>query len=235
MPGRTCPGAIVYVTGGTANHTTYWFATNTTPPIMGTTDILFSRFVVSGDFVSIRDGGMEEISTIAAAGSTETIDLGDGNVHDVTLTDDCTFTFTGATAGVACSFTLLLRQDGTGGWDATWPGSVVWPGGGAPTLDTTASSASVLTFFTLDGGTVWFGFAVGGGSAAAAALDDLTDVTITAATDGDVLTYDGAGWVNETPVISEGGQLLISDTPSTPLVFADIIQNEAQDDFLYAG
>lgn len=30
------------------------------------------------------------------------------------------------------------------------------------------------------------------------------------------------------------GQLLISDTPSTPLVFADILQNEAQDDLLYA-
>ena len=32
-----------------------------------------------------------------------------------------------------------------------------------------------------------------------------------------------------------GGELLISDTPSTPLIFADILQNEAQDDFLYSG
>lgn len=31
-----------------------------------------------------------------------------------------------------------------------------------------------------------------------------------------------------------GGELLISDTPSTPLVFADILQNEAQDDLLYS-
>jgi hypothetical protein len=30
------------------------------------------------------------------------------------------------------------------------------------------------------------------------------------------------------------GPLIISDTPSTPLVFADIIQNEAQDDLVYA-
>ena len=29
------------------------------------------------------------------------------------------------------------------------------------------------------------------------------------------------------------GELLISDTPSTPLVFADILQNEAQDDLIY--
>ena len=30
------------------------------------------------------------------------------------------------------------------------------------------------------------------------------------------------------------GPLLISDTPSTPLVFADLIQNEAEDDLVYA-
>jgi hypothetical protein len=29
------------------------------------------------------------------------------------------------------------------------------------------------------------------------------------------------------------GQILISDTPSTPLVFADLIQNEAQNDLVY--
>lgn len=31
-----------------------------------------------------------------------------------------------------------------------------------------------------------------------------------------------------------GGELLISDTPSTPLIFDDILQNEDQDDLLYA-
>jgi len=30
------------------------------------------------------------------------------------------------------------------------------------------------------------------------------------------------------------GEILISDTPSTPLVFADLLQNEAQDDLVYA-
>jgi hypothetical protein len=31
-----------------------------------------------------------------------------------------------------------------------------------------------------------------------------------------------------------GGEILISDTPSTPLVFADLLQNEAQDDLVYS-
>lgn len=30
------------------------------------------------------------------------------------------------------------------------------------------------------------------------------------------------------------GEILISDTPSTPLIFADLLQNEAQDDLIYA-
>ena len=117
-------------------------------------------------FVTVNDGGKETVSTVAASGATETLDLADGNVHDLTLTADCTLTFAGATAGVGCSFTLLLRQDGTGGWTATWPGSVVWPGGTAPTLDETASTVAILTFFTLDGGTVWYGFPTGSGGVA---------------------------------------------------------------------
>lgn len=155
-----------------------------------------STTTAAGDYVSIRDGGKETVSTVAASGATETLDLANGNVHDVTLTADCTLTFAGATVGVACSFTLLLRQDGTGGWTTTWPGSVVWAGGTAPTLDETASTVAVLTFFSLDGGTVWYGFPTGGGSAVAA-LDDLTDVTITAAAADDTLRYVEAEWVND--------------------------------------
>ncbi len=59
---------------------------------------------------------------MAASGSTETLDLATGNVHDVTLTANCTLTLTGATAGVACDMAILLRQDGTGSWTVTWPG-----------------------------------------------------------------------------------------------------------------
>lgn len=146
-------------------------------------------------FVTNTLGGKEVVDTIAALGATHTLDLAGGNVFDATLTAACTLTFAGATVGVACSFSLLLRQDGTGGWTTTWPGSVVWADGTAPTLDETLSTVAVLTFFTLDGGTVWYGFPTGGGSAVAA-LDDLTDVAITAPAVGDMLRWDGAVWVN---------------------------------------
>jgi hypothetical protein len=149
-----------------------------------------------GDFLTADDGAGDILSTVAASGAAETIDLADGNVHDVTLTDDCTFTFTGAAAGRARSFTLVLRQGASPPHVVTWPGSVVWPAGSAPTLQTDLNDVDVLTFFTLDGGTVWFGFATGGGSSVGA-LDDLSDVVITGEAEDDDLRFDGTNWVND--------------------------------------
>ena len=94
----------------------------------------------------------------AAAGSTETLDIESGNVFHMTLDANITFTFSNPIASDdMTSFTLILRQDGTGGRTVTWPASVDWAGGTAPTLVTTASSVSILVFFTIDGGTIWHG------------------------------------------------------------------------------
>lgn len=103
----------------------------------------------------------EALATNAAAGATPDIDLEDGNVHDVTLTANATFTFSNPLAASGVSFTLLLRQDGTGGWTTTFPASVDWAGGTAPTLTTTSGALDVLTFITVDGGTTWLGFLAG--------------------------------------------------------------------------
>jgi hypothetical protein len=105
------------------------------------------------------NGGQETVSTQNATGAT-TLSLGNGNVFDVTLTGNATFSFTGATNGKACSFSLYLHQDATGSRTVTWPASVKWSGG-APTLTTTASAVDILVFETLNGGTTWYGSLVG--------------------------------------------------------------------------
>ncbi len=98
----------------------------------------------------------------SSAGGTLTLDLENGNSFDVTLTENTAFTFSNPPAtGKAGSFTVLLSQDGIGGWVTTWPGSVLWPGGGAPALTLTASSIDLISFFTVDAGSTWFGF-IGG-------------------------------------------------------------------------
>ena len=104
----------------------------------------------------------ETAVTNATSGATETLDLESGNVFDLTLTANCTLTFSNPPAsGTSGSFTLILRQDGTGSRLATWPGSVDWASATAPTLTTDAAAVDVLTFMTVDGGTIWLGFVAG--------------------------------------------------------------------------
>ena len=92
-------------------------------------------------------------------GGTDAIDLTAGNVVSATVsTGTQTFTFTNPSAtGKSCSFTLFLTNGGS--QTVNWPGAVDWAGGDAPSL--TSSGVDVLTFTTLDAGTIWYGFAAG--------------------------------------------------------------------------
>lgn len=70
-----------------------------------------------------------------------------------------------------------------------------------------------------------------------AATADNTVARVAVGSNGKVLTADstasaGVSW--QTPAATGIGPILISDTPSTPLVFADLVQNEAEDDLVYA-
>ena len=92
-------------------------------------------------------------------GGTDDIDLTAGNVVSATVsTGTQTFTFSNPPASAnAGSFTLILTNGGS--QTVNWPGSVDWAGGSAPTL--TTSGVDVLVFTTIDGGTIWYGFAAG--------------------------------------------------------------------------
>lgn len=100
----------------------------------------------------------EGVNVVADAGAAETLDVSAYTVHDLTLTTTCALTLSGASETQADSMTVMLRQDGTGSRTVTWPGSVEWPGSIAPVLATAANEVDVITLFTLDGGTVWYGF-----------------------------------------------------------------------------
>jgi len=100
----------------------------------------------------------DKVNTVADAGASESLDLSTYGVFDITLSEACTLTFSNPVAtGKLSSFLLIVRQNGTGGFALTYPDSVVWDNGVAPTLTTTANKISVLSFFTPDAGTTWFG------------------------------------------------------------------------------
>ena len=106
-------------------------------------------------------GGQETVFTDTSNTGAVTLNLSSGNVFNLTLTGNVTFTFSGATSGKACSFTIYLRQDATGSRIVTWPGSVNWSGAASPALSTAANSVDIVVFESIDGGTNWFGSLVG--------------------------------------------------------------------------
>jgi hypothetical protein len=208
-------GFLVNVRQGTANASTLWRNTNTSVPTIGSTSLTFAQITtgsLAASAVSVLDSlgwFPSPIADVEAAlaylggltvgytahgntGSTETFDALTA-WHSATLNAaTVTFTFTGATSGLLASMVLELAQDGTGGRLVTWPGSVVWPGGVAPTLSVAASAVDILTFFSRDGGTTWYGFPTGGGTGSALTIKDEGSSLATAATSIDFV---GAGVV----------------------------------------
>jgi len=86
----------------------------------------------------------------ATGDGTTTVDWGNGNHFDFTFgAFNETFTFTApAKSGV---YTMSLKQDSVGSRTATWPASVKWPAGTAPTLTTTATTGYDICSFRYDG------------------------------------------------------------------------------------
>ena len=107
----------------------------------------------------IKDYSETKVALSAAA--SVAIDLTGGNVFTLTADQNTTFTFTNPSPDTkSCSFTLIWTQDSS---DRTisWPASVDWPGGSAPDVTSGAAKIDVYTFFTIDAGTIWYGFQAG--------------------------------------------------------------------------
>ena len=76
------------------------------------------------------------------SGTALTINWNNGNYQKVTLTGNCTFTFTNPLAGAR--YVLELLQDATGSRTITLPAAAKHPAGSAPTLTTTAGRVDLL-------------------------------------------------------------------------------------------
>lgn len=121
------------------------------------------------------EGGQSVINVHGAMGATETFDPTLGNVHTGTLDADCTFTISAPVGSGAATLEFWITQNGTGGWDITWPGSVTWSGG-APTPDTTAGVTVVYLLESIDGGTNWVGYLAGGSGGSTSPLTTKGDL-----------------------------------------------------------
>ena len=110
-----------------------------------------------GNIVLTNGQYIEDVISTGTSGAV-TIDCNTANVFLTSMTGAITYTFSNAaSSSLASSFTLKVINNGSA---ITWPASVDWPGGTAPTLSASGST-DVFTFFTHDGGTTWYGFTAG--------------------------------------------------------------------------
>ena len=109
--------------------------------------------------INLKDYGEITNAIGATGGGTQDIDLTAGNSVTATVdTSANTFTFSNPTASdELCGFTLELTNGGS--QTVNWPGTVDWAGGTAPTL--TTSGVDYLVFWTVNGGSRWYGALVG--------------------------------------------------------------------------
>jgi hypothetical protein len=111
--------------------------------------------------VTFDNGITEESTTITSSSNAATLNLRDGTnfVHD--LTENVTYTFSNPPAsGRVSSFTLKVIQDSSAR-TITWPSSVDWAGGSAPTISTGNNDCDIFVFITYNGGTTYYGFTSG--------------------------------------------------------------------------
>jgi len=99
------------------------------------------------------------ITSAALSGTTPSVDVGARDTYTLTTSGNTTFTFTGApSTGQVGTFSLIITAGGT--HTLTWPASVLWAGGSAPAAPANTET-QVYTFFTVNGGTAYYGFLAG--------------------------------------------------------------------------
>ena len=97
--------------------------------------------------------------TAAFLDAGPTLDLSTGSVFTHTPSANVAYTFTNpAASGTSSSFTLKVTPSAT--ITVTWPSSVIWSGGIAPTAPANGET-DVYSFYTDDGGTTYYGFVSG--------------------------------------------------------------------------
>ena len=78
-----------------------------------------------------------------ASASGLSLNMAVGNIFRIVLGHNVTFTLSNPRSGA--KYSLILKQDNTGGRTAAWPASVKWRNGAAPTLTSPSGSVDIVT------------------------------------------------------------------------------------------
>ena len=97
----------------------------------------------------------EFVTTNAASTGATTLDLSSSNFFNLTLTGNVTFTFSNPPSGRAFNFTVVAKQDATGGRTITYPAASKYAGAVTPPATTTANAVDIWSVMTYDAGSTY--------------------------------------------------------------------------------
>jgi hypothetical protein len=109
-------------------------------------------------------GCYEDTAAVTPSGGVATLNYANSSVFTLTLTANASLSITNVPASEASSVTILVTQSG-GPWTLTYPANTKWVGGAGGIPDISGSGVHIITLFTPDGGTTWYGGVVGQGFA----------------------------------------------------------------------
>ena len=95
----------------------------------------------------------ENVQTLGSLTANTTIDAGLGNIVSFTVGAAITITLT-ANSGTRGRILTLIITNG-GAYTVTWPTTIKWDSGAAPSMQT--AGTDVVTLMSIDNGTSWIG------------------------------------------------------------------------------
>ena len=146
-------------TTGTGNMALSTSAALTTPKVTTGIQDSGANLVIPFDNNQYFSGTFsDKVVAIGNTGTSQTIDLNDGNLFTATLNGNCTFTLAtpNGVSNRASSFTLVLTNDSTANRTVALAGGTFKYPGGSISRTTAASKTDIWFFFTPDGGTTYY-------------------------------------------------------------------------------
>ena len=101
-----------------------------------------------------------DVDALTSSSNSITLSVTFANTFYHILTENTTLTITDEQSGYSNSVALYIVQDSSASnYTFTWPSTIRWPGGIAPTLTTTASATDLIVLHYHSG--IWHGYIVG--------------------------------------------------------------------------
>ena len=98
----------------------------------------------------------EKVVALGSISGSANINLNDGNIFTVNVTDNSTFTISNPLPNAGSSFTVIITNGGEN-LSISWPTNVKFPNNLVPTRTLAAGRTDIWIFITPDGGTTWYG------------------------------------------------------------------------------